>query len=352
MPLSKPSLSTLIERITKDLEGRLQTVGSVLTRSVLGVIAKVQAGAMYAVYGYIDSVALNFFPQTCDETNLIRWGTMKGLSRTPATYAEFNVTFAGTNGSVIEAGTILKRNDGVEYQTQAEVTISGGTAVVEVIASTPGATGNTNTGVKLNLLSPISGVDGSATVGSATTIANDQEDLELFRQRVLEAFAAPPHGGNENDYIAWAKEVSGVTRAWVYPDYLGDGSVGVAFVFDGRPNIIPTTPDVTAMQTYLTDPSRAPVTADVFAFAPVADPITFTISGLNPNNADVRAAVEAELRDLISRDGEPGGTILLSRMREAISTAAGEEDHSLTSPSANWVSGAGEIPTFGSVSFV
>lgn len=352
MPLSRPSLSTLVERITKDIEGRLQTVGSVLSRSVIAVLGKVFAGAMNAQYGYIDSQVENFFPQTCDEKNLIRWGSMRSVFRIQATYAEFSVTFSGTNGTIIPSETILKRSDGAEFQTQAEVTIASGSAVVSVIASAPGAAGNTALLVKLNLLSPIAGADGAATVGAATVIANDQEDLEAFRVRVLEALAFPAYGGNENDYVRWAKEVAGVTRAWVYKDHMGDGTVGVAFVFDGRSNIIPTTPDVTTMQNYLTAPNRAPVTADVFAFAPLSNPIAFQISGLSPNNSDVRAAIEAELRDLITRDGDPEGTILISRIREAISTAAGEEDHVLVTPAANVTSGAGEIPVFGSISFI
>jgi uncharacterized phage protein gp47/JayE len=46
------------------------------------------------------------------------------------------------------------------------------------------------------------------------------------------------------------------------------------------------------------------------------------------------------------------GTVLLSRMREAISVAAGETDNHLVAPTANVVAGVGQLPTFGSIVWV
>ena len=62
-------------------------------------------------------------------------------------------------------------------------------------------------------------------------------------------------------------------------------------------------------------------------------------------------AVEAELADLIRRESEPGGTLLVSHIREAISTSAGETDHVLTSPTADVVEQATEIATYGMTTF-
>jgi uncharacterized phage protein gp47/JayE len=62
--------------------------------------------------------------------------------------------------------------------------------------------------------------------------------------------------------------------------------------------------------------------------------------------------VQAELTDLFVREGSPGGTILLSHIREAISQATGETDHILTVPAANVVLGAGAIPVLGTVTWV
>ncbi len=95
---------------------------------------------------------------------------------------------------------------------------------------------------------------------------------------------------------------------------------------------------------------RRPVCADVTVAAPIAAPLDLTIT-LTPSSDAVKAAVEAELRDLIARETEPGGTLLLSHIQEAISIAAGETDHVLTAPSANVTPAAGHITTFGAITW-
>ena len=51
------------------------------------------------------------------------------------------------------------------------------------------------------------------------------------------------------------------------------------------------------------------------------------------------------------RDAIPGGTLLVSHMREAISIAAGENDHALVSPAGNVTCLPGELATFGGVTW-
>ncbi len=85
--------------------------------------------------------------------------------------------------------------------------------------------------------------------------------------------------------------------------------------------------------------------------APIAVPLNFTISGLNPSNQTVKDAIAAELADLLAREAAPGGTILISHIREAISVAAGEYDHVLTSPSANVTHTTGQIAVMGTITW-
>ena len=55
----------------------------------------------------------------------------------------------------------------------------------------------------------------------------------------------------------------------------------------------------------------------------------------------------AELRDLIQREAIPGGTLLISHIREAISVAAGEQEHVLSSPTENQTVPSYQVITFG-----
>ena len=161
---------------------------------------------------------------------------------------------------------------------------------------------------------------------------------------------SPPHGGAAGDYERWALEVTGVTRAWAVPALYGLGTVGLWFMTDDlTANGIPDAAKVTEVQTYL-DTLR-PITAEVTAVAPTPVSLDFTIE-LTPNTATVQAAVEAALEDLILRESEPGATILLSHIREAISTATGETDHVVTVPAADVTHAAAEIAVFGAITWV
>ena len=142
----------------------------------------------------------------------------------------------------------------------------------------------------------------------------------------------------------------GVTRAWVYPKEMGAGTVTVRFVRDNDASIIPDAGEVAAVQTYIDDPSRRPVTADAYVVAPTPVTLNFNIQ-LTPNTAAVKAAVEASLRDLLLREAAPGVTLLISHVREAISVAAGETDNVLISPTTNQVYTTGQMPIFGAISW-
>ena len=262
-----------------------------------------------------------------------------------------NVSITGTDGAVITAGTIFQLSDARQYRTTAKAVIASGTAVAAVEAVIAGAAGNALAGGAINLSSPIAGVQSAATVatGGLTGGADSEGDEEL-RARVLDRIQEPPHGGAASDYVKWTLEVPGVTRAWVFSQEMGLGTVTVRFMTDSTTaDGIPSQADVDQVYAYIE--ARRPVTAELFVVAPVAAPIAFEISGLSPDTAAVRAAIEAELRDLVVRQATPGGTLLLSHVREAVSIASGERDHVVVAPAANVVSSGGRISTFGSITW-
>lgn len=350
MPFSRPTLTTLIDRARADLDSRLPGADSRLRRSALDVLARVHAGGLHGLYGYVDWAARQLMPDTADAEHLDRWASVWGVARKEAVAAAGEVALTGDNGVEVPAGSVLQRGDGADYVTTADVTIAMGVATAAVEAVTAGAAGDALAGVTLTFVSPIAGVSSTATVNApGLSEGLDQEADPALRERLLERIRQQPRGGAANDYVRWAKEVPEVTRAWVYPEKNGLGTVGVAFVMDGRPVIIPEPADVAAVDAWIAD--RRPVTADVETFAPTADPLDLTIE-LTPDSTEVRVAVEASLLDLLAREAEPGGTILISHIREAVSVAAGETDHILTVPSANVVAAAGDIAVLGTITWV
>ncbi len=203
----------------------------------------------------------------------------------------------------------------------------------------------------LSFQSPISGAETEAPIAYlGLTGGADAELEEDYRTRVIERYRDPPMGGTSADYVAWAKLVSGVTRVWVTPEGLGPGTVLVRFVRDNDDDIFPDSGEVAAVQSVLDE--NAPAHATVTAFAPEADPQDFEIS-ITPDTAAIRAAVEAELADLLYREGDPrGATIYLSQMRTAIGTASQITDYTLSSPVADYTSATNKLPTMGTITWV
>lgn len=347
MSYSRPTLPELVQRIGNDVMSRL-LADDVLRRADAQVYARVMAGVAHGMYGFIDWLSNQVIYDTAEAEFLERWASIWGISRKAAAAATGSVAFTVQAGAVIPAGTQLQALDGVLYETTADATVAAPNASAPVAAVAGGAAGNRATGQNLALVSPIAGVQPTATAGELSGGADVETD-DALRARLLARIQQAPQGGAEADYIAWALEVAGVTRAWVYPEELGAGTVSVRFVRDNDASMIPDAGEVSAVQAYIDE--RRPVTAQVTVVAPVAVPLNFTISGLVPATSTVQAAVQAELADLLLREAVPGGTLLLSHIRAAISAATGETDFTLVAPAANVTNTTGNMSTMGTVTW-
>ncbi len=350
MPFARPTLSNIVARIKADIETRLST-GKLTPMSFLSIIAVALGGSVHLLHGHIVWATRQLFPDTAEDEFLARWASIWGIEKTAAVYATGNITVTGTNGTVILTGTRFKRSDVAFYVSTASATIAGGVATFAVKAVNAGTTGNAEAGTSLSLVNSQSGVNADAVVAAGgITNGEDSKSDESLRARLIDRIQQPPHGGALFDYVKWAKEVNGVTRAWAYPLAMGPGTVTLTFVLDGEEDIIPDAGKVEEVQDYIDGPTRRPVTASVTVFAPTAVELDFTIA-LSPNTSEVRESVEESLRELLKRDAEPGGTILISRIREAVSVAAGESDNSVTVPAANVTHTAGQIAVFGEITW-
>lgn len=343
----RPSLPTLIERVRADVLSRLAD-DEVLRRADAEVYARVMAAVGHGLYGFADWISRQIMPDTAEDEYLVRWASIWGVQRKPAASANGVATFGTSVGASIPAGVRLRSVDGIEYETTAGATATGASAQLAIAAITPAAAGNRVAGAVLTLVSPIAGVQPTATAGTLSGGA-DIESIDDLRARLMMRIQQPPQGGTASDYVAWALTVPGVTRAWAYPGELGLGTVVVRFVRDGDVDPIPDAAEIAAVKEAI-DQLR-PVTGQVTVVAPAPMLINITV-GLAPDTPAVRAAVEANLRDLLATEAVPGGTIYISRIREAVSIAAGEDHHTMTSPTSDIVAPAGKLPTLGAITYV
>ncbi|MGY6129096.1 baseplate J/gp47 family protein (plasmid) [Paraburkholderia strydomiana] len=347
---NRPALTDIVARTRGDLLTRLSQ-DELLRRADAEVNTRVLAGASHEIHGYLDWISLQIIYDTADDDLLVRWASIWKVERKAAQFASGNVLVTGAAGETVAAGTVLKRLDGALFDVTADTVLGASATPVPVEAEIAGAAGNTDAGVQMTFLNTIPNVQ-SAVVVDANKLVNgsDIEAIPDLRARLLERIQNPPSGGAAEDYVAWALEVPGVTRAWVYPKQMGAGTVTVRFVRDNDASIIPDAGEVAAVKAYIEDPSRRPVTADVYVVAPTPVTLNFNIQ-LTPNTAAVKAAVEASLRDLLLREAAPGVTLLISHIREAISVAAGETDNVLISPMTNQTYATGQMPIFGAITW-
>jgi len=263
---------------------------------------------------------------------MVRWADIWGLERTVAVKATGSSAITGSATALCPVDTLWQDASEVVYVQDANVTTDGaGNGTIAVTAQVAAAAGNQSAGATLSLVSPVAGIDTDSTVdGSGLTGGLDQETLVALLARLLLRLRTPPSGGGPGDYIAWALEIAGATRAWQIANGDGAGTVAIYFVQDDDSvTIIPDASEITTMQTHID--SKAPVTADANVYAPTEVALVIT-AAIVPNTAAVKTAAEAEINDLILRVGDPSQatTLLLSQIDEAMSLAAGETDHTIS----------------------
>lgn len=350
MPFVRPTRGELVDRTSADIATRLG-IGPFLRRSVLGAIATAHAGSAHTMHGHLAWAARQISLETADDEQLDRRAATWGIFRKPAKFATGTATFSGGVGSVVPNRLRLRRSDGRDFETNGAATIGPlGTVSAEVRCRTAGVVGNSPTDTELAIVATQAGVASPAIVEApGLEGGTDSESDDDLRARLVARIRTPPKAGHESDYVRWALEVPGITRAWAFKNWWGPGSVGISVASDDDPTgPIATEDKVEEVRVYLEQ--LRPVTADLVVFTPAALPVDLTVR-ISPDTEAVRAAVEQSLADLLRREGSPGARLYLSHLREAVSTSAGEIDSEVFEPAADIVPGVGQLPTLGAVVF-
>lgn len=347
MSFTRPSLSELTTQTESELSSRLG-VGPLLRRGVLKVLARVMAGLAHSSHGHLDWVSLQILPDTATAENLERHASLRGLKRKPGRPAAGTVIFLGASGTVLPSGVRLQRADGVTFRTLLSAQLTTGAAIVRVAAESTGPGTDTDVDTLLGLMSPIQGIDPEARVIKIEG-GTDTETDDALRQRVLTLWRARPAVGTEADYVRWALEVSGITRAYARGGIPTIGQVTVYVVADDSPTgPEPNATQLAAVLEAIDD--QRPITARANVKAPTFTPVDLSIE-MAPASPTTQADAEAGLRQLLRDEAGPGDVLRLSRISEVVSAAAGELHHRVLAPAADLTSGQNEIFTLGTVTW-
>jgi len=154
------------------------------------------------------------------------------VARKAAVKSTGEITFTGTNGTIVAVGTEVSTEqtdpeiEPVSFVTTESGTVSGGTLTLNVEASEAGSAGNVATGAVPLLLTPVTGISAVANAASITG-GSDIESDEQYRDRLILEYSAAQGSGSLADYERWSLAFPGVGNVRVAPLWNGGGTVRV-----------------------------------------------------------------------------------------------------------------------------
>ena len=332
MPYSVPTLKSLIEQGLIDVQSSLDTV--LAKFGVEQALNTAVSGSIRDLYDYQTWIVRQIIPTSeSDDQTIIDTAQSEGIVRKLASNAEGVVTFSGS--STIPKDAKMIHADGRAYLVTTS-SLSGSSVIVNVQSEETGAAENIALGEKLTLVNAISGVSPQGSVTSDISGGADIESISEVLERLLFRKRNPPMGGAVADYVAWCREVSGVSRAWAYDAYQGGSTVGYAFVFDARENIIPTSTDVSDMSAYIfrhADPATGTFVGRPAGIEPIYINLALkaldTSLNITPDTTELRDAIALAITNYLTTLG-PGETLLLSNLRTVIGAVNGLTDYTLS----------------------
>jgi uncharacterized phage protein gp47/JayE len=241
------------------------------------------------------------FPQLANEEYLELLGENKRVTRISAVAWEGTADAVVLADGTLFAGTqLINSATGVIYIITSTLSVVPGVESIDLRATTEGEIGSLQIGQEIDFASPLGFVEDTVIVTATTIAAADEEDLEDYRARVIDAYQKQPQGGALADYEQWAEETPDVVNAYPYSGTL-PSEVYVYIEVDNQPDGIPIPAQLDAALNYITyDPitgrqDRKPVTADVTIFAITRTAFDVEIIGLTPDTSEIRNTIESAL---------------------------------------------------------
>lgn len=326
-----PSMDSVRTSILSDWRN-LDSQVTISTDSDNYIRASGFASSVAGLYQYATWGINQAFPDTADDAYLVRFASARGIVQRPASSATGSVRLTGNVGAAIPPATIIQAEDGNQYKTSAASAIgSDGAAIVRSTALATGPATNQLANTAGTLQTAPMGID-SAVVFLEMAGGVVAETMTELLARVLERLRQPPAGGNKYDWIRWAKEVPGVTSAFLYPGRRGIGSVDVAVLSAGQP-------PSEALRAAVTDhlDEQVPVGTDYMVLAPQKNVVDVVATVLLDDETAL-ATVEASYAQALAgyfAALQPGSTARRTRIQTLLGDIQGVVDYTVTSPAGN-----------------
>lgn len=233
MPHEVPSTAELVGRNVASIESSLNQKTPAAEKAFNRVLAATLGMADKGLYAYAADLARDNLALTASEGALEAMGEEYGIPRVQPTVWEGMATFDIPDGRTLYLGTSFIGPQGLKYETRASATAPhdepGSGVLVPIACVDGGPGGNLSVGDVLTIQVPIGGGAGRvATVAAVAALGTPKEDLEAYRQKILDFERSEGGGGNPCDYRQWAQAVPGVRRAYPFsgpPDDIGHAAL-------------------------------------------------------------------------------------------------------------------------------
>lgn len=202
-----------------------------------------------------------------------------GITRKPGTAASVLLTFTGSVGTTIPAGTLCVTQDGLGFATDEALTLGEtGSGTVTATADAVGTAYNVPAGAIVSMQQAVSGVTALTNEDAAVGGTDPETDAALFAR--LDAYKkTPPTSGNDRHYHQWALAVNGVGAASVIRCWDGPGTVKVIIADMALRPVEEELRAEVAAYIETQRPVTAEVTVESAAGVPVEVSVTVTTDG-------------------------------------------------------------------------
>lgn len=322
-----PTLKEISGIVINAFTTKLKSGYALLKKSILKAFSWAFAGSNMLLWKYLSWMFRQVFPQTASLPYLILWGYLADVDYEYGKKTVLKVEADDVTASYILTGTVYKHlESGNIYTVLSTSTPVNGICTFNVEAKKTGTGGNIDIGELLELTNPLDGIPAKAKVIDVAVEGTEDEDVEVYRARVLARFRRKAQGGSFMDYRDWCLEVPGVVDALPY--CLKEGTVSVYLVGDGSgknrtpsgsvtPNPFPewengqmktlsgsghfynAATSINGTGDALN--TRRPATSKVELLTPVFKGFKVVISGLTPNNKTVINGIKQAIFDYLDK---------------------------------------------------
>lgn len=282
-----------------------------------------EAAVVEGLYHHQSYIQKQLFVATADEPFLYIHAKRLECPRNGGSKASGRVKATSNTAVTIPAGTKVTDGKGHYWLTIYKETLTANKPKeIQVIAEFEGVSWNFD-GEQLLWVSPLPGVAAQVDVIEISA-GVDVEDVEAWRQRMMDKEALGLIRDREADLRRIVKDVPGVADVFIFPKRRGLGSLDVAITAAGNPPNSPSTALLALVQTVLDE--YAGFWGDVRAYPPTKEYLNITAVFTGSVS---ETEVEKVIRDYVGLL-KPGETYVASTLVSRIKDLQGLTDIQLT----------------------